>query len=66
MLFIAQILGFLSSIHALKTVRTSQATLAWSVGLWTLPIIVVPLYWIFGRSKFFGYRDALRRALRAP
>jgi len=63
-LFVAQLLGVLSMLHAIRSVRTPQGAIAWCVGLLTLPIVVVPLYWIFGRSRFFGYREALRRALR--
>lgn len=62
--FTFEILGLLSIVHALRTVRTAQATTAWCVGLLTLPVVVLPLYWIFGRSRFFGYREALRKALR--
>ncbi len=59
--FFAECCGVLSAVHALRRVRTAQATTAWCVGLVTLPLLVVPGYWIFGRSRFFGYREALRR-----
>ncbi len=62
-LFAFQGLGFFSILHALRRVRTSQAIIAWSVGLITLPIVVVPCYWIFGRSRFFGYRELMRHAM---
>lgn len=52
---IAQILGVLSSINALLTTRTSQGAIAWIVSLNTFPYLAVPMYWIFGRSKFNGY-----------
>jgi cardiolipin synthase len=54
-LLVAQVLGALTSIHALMTVRTSQGTIAWIVSLNTLPIGAVPAYWVFGRSRFQGY-----------
>ncbi|MEZ5312630.1 MAG: cardiolipin synthase [Thermoanaerobaculia bacterium] len=52
---VAQILGLITSIHALMTVRTAQGTIAWIVSLNTFPIAAVPAFWIFGRSKFQGY-----------
>lgn len=58
------ILGIASALHALGTVRTSQGTIAWVIALLSIPIIAVPLYWVFGRTLFFGYRDAIREALR--
>ncbi|MAI31751.1 MAG: cardiolipin synthase [Rhodopirellula sp.] len=46
--------------HALTNVRTSQATVAWTVGLISLPIIALPLYWVLARNKFHGYREVIR------
>ena len=46
--------------HALRNVRTSQAAVAWTVGLISLPIITLPLYWVFARNRFEGYREAIR------
>ena len=46
--------------HALRNVRTSQATVAWTVALISLPIITLPLYWVLARNKFEGYREAIR------
>ena len=54
-LFAAHVLGLVTSIHALMTVRTSQGTIAWIVSLNTLPLAAVPAYWVLGRSKFQGY-----------
>lgn len=56
MLFVLfHVLGLLSSIHAILQTRTPQGSVAWAVSLNTLPIISVPAYWVFGRSKFNGY-----------
>lgn len=57
-----EILGILAAIHAVMTVRTSQGAIAWSVFLITFPVFSLPLYAIFGRSKFYGYVQALRKA----
>ena len=57
-----QVLGLLSSIHAILKTRTPQGAIAWVVSLNALPIVAVPAYWVLGRSKFNGYvitrRDA--------
>ena len=55
-----EILGLLSAYNALMSTRTSQGTIAWILALITWPIFAVPLYWIFGRSKFQGYVTARR------
>jgi cardiolipin synthase len=55
-----QLLGLLSSIHAILWTRTPQGAIAWSVSLIAFPIIAVPAYWVLGRSKFNGYAGVLR------
>ncbi len=52
------ILGFVSSINAVMTARTSQGTIAWVISLNTFPYIAVPAYWLLGRSRFRGYMTA--------
>jgi cardiolipin synthase len=52
---VAEVIGLVSSLHALMTVRTAQGTIAWVVSLNTMPILAVPAYWVFGRSRFEGY-----------
>jgi cardiolipin synthase len=51
-------LGFLSSLHAVMTNRTSQGAIAWGLSLNMFPYLTVPLYWVFGRRKFEGYLEA--------
>lgn len=53
-----QILGVLSALNAVTTVRTSQGAIAWAALLVTMPVIAVPLYWVFGRNKFRGMAEA--------
>ncbi len=53
-----EILGIISAFSALLNARTSQGAVAWVVSLLTFPVIAVPIYWIFGRTKFRGYVDA--------
>ena len=50
-----EILGILSAVHAVMSVRTPQGSIAWGVSLVTFPFVAVPAYWVFGRDKFQGY-----------
>lgn len=48
-------LGVLFAILAIWRSRTPQGAVAWAVTLLTVPYVAVPLFFIFGRSKFSGY-----------
>ena len=52
------VLGLLSAMRALFTARSSQGSIAWVMSMITFPYVAVPLYWIFGRSRFLGYGRA--------
>ncbi|MGJ8657063.1 MAG: cardiolipin synthase [Akkermansiaceae bacterium] len=52
------ILGVMHSLHVLKHVRSSQGAIAWIGGLLMLPIVVVPLYWLTGRTRYHNYVKA--------
>ena len=58
LLVLFHVLGFISSINAVMSARTSQGSIAWVVSLNTFPYLAVPAYWIFGRSQFQGYVTA--------
>ena len=58
---LVEFLGILTAVHAIMTVRSSQASIAWAVSLVTFPLLALPLYWIFGRSRFNGYVEAIRQ-----
>lgn len=49
-----------SVVRAIRTSRTPQGAMAWSIALISMPFIALPAYWIFGRSKFHGYVEQLR------
>lgn len=57
---IAHIAGILHAGHAFMKVRTPQGTIAWILALVLLPLLAIPLYWIFGRNRFIGYEQAQR------
>lgn len=52
--------GIISALHAAVRTRTAQGAVAWSISLVTFPYLALPLYWVFGRGKFYGYVAARR------
>ena len=54
------IVGIVHAIRAIMTTRTSQGATAWALALTLLPFISLPLYWVFGSSKFDKYVNTLR------
>lgn len=54
-LAIIQVLGWIAAGHAIMNSRTPQASLGWAVGLSLLPVVALPLYLVFGQSRFTGY-----------
>jgi cardiolipin synthase len=58
-------LGILHAVHAVLKVRSPQGAIAWALALISFPYAAIPLYWIFGRAKFIGYRHA-RAELDTP
>ncbi len=61
------IVGFLHVLHALMHVRTSQGTIAWVISLLAMPFVAIPLYWMFGRTRFasnVGGRRAMDERLK--
>lgn len=58
---VLQVLAIYSVMHAIRHVRTSQAAVAWVVGLIAIPFLALPLYWIFAQHRFNEYREVIRR-----
>ncbi len=56
----AYVLGALSALDAVMTARTPQGSVAWAVALVAFPLVALPLYWAFGRSRYTEYVDRLR------
>lgn len=57
---LSQVIGFATSIKAIMETRTPQGAIAWAVALNTIPLLAVPAYFIFGRTKFSGYVHSRR------
>lgn len=54
-LALVQVAGFAYAVHAVMTARTPQTAIGWALALCLLPSVAIPLYWIFGESRFSGY-----------
>ncbi len=57
---LAYVLGGVSALDAIMRTRTPQGATAWALALITIPLVALPLYWVFGRAKFEDYIEALR------
>lgn len=55
-----ELLGILSALDAVMHARTPQGAAAWAIALVLMPVLALPLYWVFGRSRFSDYVNALR------
>ncbi|MEO8205374.1 MAG: cardiolipin synthase [Chthoniobacterales bacterium] len=52
---IMQVLGILCAVRALFIARTPQASIAWGFSLICVPYIAIPIFLVFGESRFAGY-----------
>ena len=57
---VIEVVAMLLAADAIMRARSPNAAIAWSISLVTLPLLVIPLYLIFGRSQFHGYAEAIR------
>jgi cardiolipin synthase A/B len=56
-----EVLAVFLAIESIFKSRTSQGAIAWALGLIFVPLVVVPVYLLFGQRKFYGYIDARRK-----
>jgi cardiolipin synthase len=61
-LAVAEVIGLGLAVDAVMRRRSSQGAIAWCVALVAMPIIVIPVYLVLGRTRFQGYAEALREA----
>ena len=59
---VAEVAGLLLAVDAVMGRRSSQGAIAWFIALVTVPLVTVPCYLVFGRTRFLGYAEALRDA----
>ena len=53
-------LALLSCVDCLRNLRTAQGGTAWIIAMLSFPLLAVPLYWVFGHTRFTGYMQARR------
>ena len=53
------VVGIATALHALYHSRSSQGSIAWILSLVMFPILTIPAYFIFGRTRFGGYREKI-------
>ena len=51
------------AVDAIMRAQSPNAAIAWSISLVTFPFLTIPLYLVFGRSRFLGYSEAIREKL---
>jgi len=50
-----EVVGILLAMRAILIARTPQSAIAWACGLVIVPVVTIPLFLIFGQSRFAGY-----------
>jgi len=55
---LVQIVGIFYAVYAIMISRTPQAAIGWSLALVVFPFLAIPLFLVFGESKFSGYINA--------
>jgi len=69
---VLEIAGLLLALRAILMARTPQSAIGWAISLVIIPVIAIPLFLVFGESRFSGYvragtgkSPALDEALKA-
>ncbi|MGH8046187.1 MAG: cardiolipin synthase, partial [Chthoniobacterales bacterium] len=57
-IFLMHLAGIFCAFQAILISRTPQAAIAWVMGLVLFPYLVLPLFAVFGSSRFRGYKLA--------
>jgi len=60
---ILHLIGIVTALHALYFSRSSQGSIAWILSLALFPILTLPAYFIFGKTRFGGYREKMSAML---
>lgn len=53
-----EVVGVILALRAILIARTPQSAIGWCIGLVMFPIVTIPLFLIFGESRFSGYARA--------
>jgi cardiolipin synthase len=57
--------GIATALHALYNSRSSQGAIAWVLFLMIVPLLAVPAYFVFGQTRFAGYRERIKAMVDA-
>lgn len=60
---VLHLIGIGAALHALYYSRSSQGSIAWILSLMLFPILTLPVYFIFGKTRFGGYRERISAML---
>ncbi|MFA7344670.1 MAG: cardiolipin synthase [Terrimicrobiaceae bacterium] len=52
---VVEIAGLLLALRAILMARTPQSAIGWAISLVVMPVIAIPLFLVFGESRFSGY-----------
>jgi len=63
-LLVSELFGVLLAIDAVMRPRSPQGAIAWAVALISIPTVSIPLYLLFGRTRFRGYAESVREKER--
>ncbi|MGB8328853.1 MAG: cardiolipin synthase [Polyangiales bacterium] len=63
-LLVSELFGVVLAIDAVMRPRSAQGAIAWSVALVSIPTVAIPIYLVFGRTRFRGYAEAVREKER--
>ncbi|CAN5739929.1 cardiolipin synthase [soil metagenome] len=59
---IFQVVGFYCAVKAVLISRTPQAAIGWALALIVFPYLAIPLFLVFGESRFSGYVAATQKS----
>ena len=62
--FLVHIIGIIMAINAILNVQSPQGTVTWAICLVIFPYITIPIYFILGRNKFYGYTQNKKIAFK--
>lgn len=55
---VVEVVGILLALRAILMARTPQSAIGWALILLILPVVGIPLFLVFGESRFSGYTRA--------
>ena len=55
---VIELAGIFLALQAVLIARTPQSAIGWAIALVIVPVIAIPLFLVFGESRFSGYTRA--------